>query len=371
MSSDYSNRRYVAGEGNPNAKILILGEAPGQDENLSGHPFVGKAGQLLDTLLDGAGVNRSECWVTNVYHHQPPDNDVSRWDEMGLGSKEKQFQITSKEIECVDPNVILSLGGTAMEFATGHKGITKWRGSVLPALDEIHKVVPTFHPAHILHQRGGETYEYWQKYVIQLDMEKAKKQSLFKDYKRPHRVIQIAKSSLDVYNYFRQYSTMPYMSLDIEVFRSNPFCLGIAMSKQHAISVPLIQRWNDIEVCSIPHGDLANIWKMVAQYLANPRYKKIGQNFKFDQERLEAMGFFVENFYADTMLLAHTIQPEFPKSLAFLCSIYTDEPYYKDEGKTFNPKRDRIDKILNYNAMDAAVTLEVFEGQLKDLAEAV
>jgi uracil-DNA glycosylase family 4 len=363
--------KYVPGEGNPNAKILLLGEAPGEDEDATGRPFVGKAGQLLDTLLQGAGIDRSNVWTTNVYHWRPPSNDIERWKEIEqfVGPKEKQHEITWREITEVDPNVIVALGGVAMEFVTGHKGITKWRGSVLPALDKNHKVVSTFHPSHLL-RTYGEVYEYYQRYVVQLDLQKAVRQSLYKEYKPPSRVLQIARSSLDVYNYFRQYSTMPYSSIDIEVFKSNPICIGIAQSKHHAISIPLVQKWNNIQISTIPHSDLANIWKMVAQHLASPRYKKIGQNFKFDQERLEGLGFKVENFYADTMLLSHTIQPEFPKSLAFLCSIYTDEPYYKDEGKQFNPKRDRIDQLLQYNAKDAAVTLEVFEGQLKDLEEA-
>lgn len=363
--------KYVAGMGNPNAKILLLGEAPGEEEDASGMPFVGKSGKLLDTICEAGGIDRGSCWVTNVYHHRPPGNDLERWKEIEpfVGTKQHQHEITWNEIKCVDPNVIVALGGVAMEFATGHKGIHKWRGSVLMSMDDIHKVVPTFHPSHLL-RTSGEVYEYYQRYVVQLDFQKAVRQSMFKEYHRPHRILQIAHNSLDVYNYFKQYSTMPFSSIDIEVFKSNPFCIGIAQSKQHAISIPLVQRWNDIQVSSIPHSDLANIWKMVAQHLANPRYKKIGQNFKFDQERLEALGFVVSNFHADTMLLSHTIQPEFPKSLAFLCSIYTDEPYYKDEGKQFNPKRDRIDQILQYNAKDAAVTLEVFEGQMKDLLEA-
>jgi len=363
-------RRYVAGIGNPNAKILVLGEAPGADEDEQGLPFVGRSGQLLDTLFEAVGLDRGSVWLTNVYHYRPPDNDTSRWNELNLGPKEKQFEITWNEIKGVDPNVILAVGGTALEFASGLKGITKWRGSVLPCSDGVHKVVSTYHPAHILNPRGGEVYEYWQKYVVQLDMQKAIKHSLYKEYIKPHHVLQIARSSLDVYNYFKSYSTMPYSAIDIEVFKSNPICIGIAQSKLHAISIPLVQSWNGIQVSSIPHSDLANIWKMVSQHLASTRYKKIGQNFKFDQERLEALGFVVNNFYADTMLLAHTIQPEFPKSLAFLCSIYTDQPYYKDEGKTFNPKRDPIEKLLSYNAMDAAITLEVFEGQMKDLTEA-
>ena len=84
---------------------------------------------------------------------------------------------------------------------------------------------------------------------------------------------------------------------------------------------------------------------------------------------LRLCGIRIRNFYCDTSLLAHSLHPEFPKSLAFTTSVYTREPFYKDEGKEFNPKRDKIERYLHYNARDAAVTFEVFDEMMKDACE--
>lgn len=373
--------KYIAGIGNPNGDILFLGDFPGKEDEESGEPFVGKAGGLLDSILEPLGLNRGTSWFTNVYHHRPPDNKLSRWSELNVGTYEDQLKIMWNEINHVNPKVIVALSNTALKATTQHSGIHKWRGSVLPSIiGHQFKIIPTYHTADILWLRDPEdqeTYEYWQKYVIQLDIQKALKHSLYSGYKPTDRILQIARSSLDVYKYLNTYRDAEYSSIDIETFNSCPICIGIAMSTTHGISIPLVNRWKFgrdkewVRVCDIPHTDLAHVWKLVAEHLYNPKYKKIGQNFKFDQEKLHSLGFYVSNFFLDTMLLGHTLTPEFPKNLGFLGSIYTDEPYHKDEGKLFNPRKDNIDDYLRYNAKDAMLTLEVALNQLKELEEHV
>jgi len=101
----------------------------------------------------------------------------------------------------------------------------------------------------------------------------------------------------------------------------------------------------------------------------NPKFKKIGQNFKYDEDKITRLGLPIDRLFSDTMLKAFAINPELPKSLAFNTSIYTEEPYYKHEGANFNPSKQSIDDLYIYNARDACVTVEIDEEMDKDLDE--
>ena len=100
---------------------------------------------------------------------------------------------------------------------------------------------------------------------------------------------------------------------------------------------------------------------MIAELFDRPDILVIGQNFKFDHSKLhDVCGIRIRNIYCDIMLLAHALHCEFEKSQAFLASIYTEEPYYKDEGSEFNWKKDKVDRLLLYNAKDAVVAFEIY-----------
>ena len=121
-------------------------------------------------------------------------------------------------------------------------------------------------------------------------------------------------------------------------------------------------------------SDQISCWEMCARLLADKEIFKIGQNFKFDQRLLKScindtvnFGFKTNSFYFDTMLAFRTLYPELPSSLQFSTSVLTEEVYYKDEGKEYNPKKDKFDRLLLYNAKDAAVTYEVFEMESYEL----
>ena len=148
-----SRKNAVPGEGNPNAKIMLIGEAPGYWEDIKGKPFVGAAGKFLDTLLAEAGVSRAQIFIGNILKCRPPNNREPAPDEIQACTPFLDRQITA-----IKPKLIITLGShsTAYIFAKAgipFKGITETRGKLYKTnvlgLD-LH-VFPTFHSAAALY----------------------------------------------------------------------------------------------------------------------------------------------------------------------------------------------------------------------------
>jgi len=367
---DLEGLQYVRGEGPGDARLMIIGEAPGAHENRIGRPFVGPSGELLEEMLSEAGIHRSEVYITNVVKYQPPMNDLKKIGLIGL-DLDKCIEELWTEIRTVQPNCILALGNTALK-ATAHKdGIQKWRGSVILAKDVRTKVVGSIHPAALLHSEGGGqggAYSFSARVYIAHDIKRAVEHSRFPDYKPPRRRLEIIRSAVSLARFFEFYSHYDTLSVDIEVIRAIPICVGLSFTPNHGVSVPLLDVFSLQNQTGIHKHELVQMWRILAAHLARPELKVIGQNFKFDHDKLERpCGFRIGNCRADLMLMMATLYPELPKSLGFSTSIYTEEPYYKDDGKDFNWAKQKIDDFLIYNARDAAVTLEAAK---KCLAEA-
>ncbi len=357
---------YVGGEGSPFAKLMIVGEAPGKNEEDLGKPFVGPSGKLLDEFLLNAGSNRDQVYVTNVVKHRPPNNDLKRLKEIGHDIQDYIPQLQD-EISNINPNCIIAVGNLALETLTGISGITKYRGSILRTIDLKRKVVPTIHPANLL-PGSPSMLPYSSRAYIQLDFNRAVEESRSSKYEVPQRVLFVGKTSEQITNFIKQ-NNRGKVSVDIETYKSIPTCIGLAFSRSASISIPLVRQSSKYDKVDSPDHEIEEIWRIVSELLASD-IKVIGQNFKFDQERLlNTCHMQVSNFHADVMMMAHTLQPEFPKSLGFLASIYTREPFWKDEGKEFNPGKDKLERLFLYNAKDAAVTFELYEILTEELKE--
>jgi uracil-DNA glycosylase family 4 len=140
----------VFGEGDPSAGLLVIGEAPGRDEDLQGRPFVGRSGQLLDRLLsEEAGVARAEVYIANVVKCRPPGNRDPKPDEI-----EACRPYLDAQVATIAPRVVLTLGNFSTRLLLDTtEGITRLRGRAYPWGDTGAHLVPTFHPAAAL--RGG------------------------------------------------------------------------------------------------------------------------------------------------------------------------------------------------------------------------
>jgi DNA polymerase len=134
----------VPGEGNPNADFVVVGEAPGADEDASGRPFVGASGQLLTKILAAINLAREDVFICNVVKHRPPGNRNPSTDEVEACSP-----YLVRQLELVRPKVILTVGNFAAQTLLGTKlGISKLRGQV--HLYHGVPLVATYHPAALL-----------------------------------------------------------------------------------------------------------------------------------------------------------------------------------------------------------------------------
>lgn len=141
----------VFGVGNPNARLMFVGEGPGRDEDLQGEPFVGRAGQLLtDIITKGIGLKREDVYIANVVKCRPPDNRNPEPDEVAACEP-----FLKKQIELIHPEVIVALGKFAVQTLLQSKmPITKLRGQ-WHRYQGI-KLMPTFHPAYLLRNPGDK-----------------------------------------------------------------------------------------------------------------------------------------------------------------------------------------------------------------------
>jgi len=144
-----SVNKRVFGEGNPVAKLMLIGEAPGRDENTSGRPFVGDAGKLLDKALTKLTIKRADLYIANILKCWPPGNRRPEDAESAACGKYLEGQIAA-----IHPPAILAMGASSANFLTKlHASIGKIRGKVLAGPHET-KIVPTWHPSYILRCGG-------------------------------------------------------------------------------------------------------------------------------------------------------------------------------------------------------------------------
>lgn len=152
-------RNTVFADGNPKARVLILGEAPGAEEDRECRPFVGRAGQLLDRMFAAIGLSRtspdaqSALYITNVMPWRPPANRDPEPAEIAM-----MLPFVERHIALIDPQVIVAVGNTPLFALTGAKGILRARGNWSQALGK--PLLPMTHPAYILRNPGAKR-EAW------------------------------------------------------------------------------------------------------------------------------------------------------------------------------------------------------------------
>jgi DNA polymerase len=140
--------QLVFADGNPEARLMFVGEAPGRDEDIEGLPFVGRSGKLLDRMLTAIGLDRSSAYIANIVPWRPPGNRTPTPQESQIC-----LPFIARQIELVDPDVLVCLGGPSAQTLLGIKdGITKTRGRWFTydtGKREV-RAMPTFHPAFLL-----------------------------------------------------------------------------------------------------------------------------------------------------------------------------------------------------------------------------
>tara|TARA_B100000902_G_scaffold22310_2_gene26931 strand:+ start:3495 stop:4073 length:579 start_codon:yes stop_codon:yes gene_type:complete len=156
-----TRNNVVAAKGNPLAKIFIIGEAPGEKEDLTGFPFVGRAGKMLDAVLTSVDIDPLEdCYITNIVKCRPPENRRPTSNEI-----ESCISWLDTQIKHLKPSIVILAGSTAVEGYLGIKDpITKIRGSWI--IKDGIKFMPIFHPAYLLRnpskEKGKPKWLTWQ-----------------------------------------------------------------------------------------------------------------------------------------------------------------------------------------------------------------
>ena len=142
-----SRTNTVPGEGSPNARLFFVGEAPGAKEDETGKPFVGRSGKLLTTLIGEIGLSREDVFISSILKCRPPNNRLPKRSE-----RETCRPYIEKQIELINPRVIVLLGGTAISSMVGPWKVTEAHGTFFEAQGRTYFM--TFHPAAALRSTG-------------------------------------------------------------------------------------------------------------------------------------------------------------------------------------------------------------------------
>jgi uracil-DNA glycosylase len=319
----------VPAVGNPSAQIAFIGEAPGANEVQRGQPFVGAAGQLFDKLLSSVGIIRSTCYITNVVKERPPANDIKHFitiENRRVKATEEYYKYEKAlyaELNRCTANILVPLGGTALFALTRKIGITNWRGSIMSAVVDLkgRKVIPTIHPSAALR-------EYLYTHLIRHDLKKVQEQSTFPDMRFPKRTYHLNPSFSEAMLYLT--SALPrVIGFDIENPVKHIVCFAVAKSPYDAMCIPIVNGYGD----SYFNPDQeAQLMLALAELLTNPEILKVGHNIKHDAYMCFRDYGIVMEPIACTSIGCKMVLPDFPKKLAFACSIFTEIPYYKYMG---------------------------------------
>lgn len=350
-----TERVCVMGAGKVESRVMIVGEAPGSNEERTGVVFSGAAGKVLNKALERAGLDRNEIYVTNAVKCRPDDNRTPERFEIKTCAE----AYLDEEIAAVDPTHILLLGNPALAAVARKSGITKHRGVRLDIKGhpKSRTIMAAFHPAYALRNPGvhptfqedirrfarairGEfqVVPVRKKYVGTID---GVKQVL----KMLHELPLDSVVSYDVENRYRPWQ--PEWSIQ---------CLGLSWDGETSYVIPLYH----------PQSPFRAIWKKLLLHfrepLRRPDLKLVAQNGKHDNVQLAGAGIFLEHRF-DIMIGAHLLDENRPKNLGFLSQTYLGADVYKGS-LDLKPEKillEPIKKLCAYNGEDVGYTYQLYQ----------
>lgn len=310
----------VPAEGPKNANIMVLGESPGSNEWKRGKPFIGESGGILDDVFTAAGQKRSGIYITNVIkEHLPPWGDRKRafFFQGGHPTKEYLDGIIEvvKEINEVKPNVVMPLGNYALWALMQHEKVSRWRGSILEStIVPGQKVIPSLHPAFFINARN-----MWHRLaLLEWDFQRVVRESAFPEINAPNPTILVDPTPAEILDAVDRYTSCDTLMMDTEWYDPNSLAyIGFADSKDYATVIPntsmAAQRaYRAILESGVP-VDSQNGWA-------------------FDLPALSRQGIEVKNPNDDLMIAWASCWASLrAKGLDTICSVLTDQKYYKDE----------------------------------------
>ena len=358
-----TERVCVMGRGSADAKILILGEAPGGNEERTGKVFSGAAGKLLDEALAAAGIPQESVYISNVVKCRPPENR-----RPGRAEWEACARYLRREIRALHPDHVLLLGNTALEAVWGRSGITKHRGVRLPESKRFPELrgtslMASIHPAYCL-RNPGQTPLF------------------FEDVKRFSRLaagtleVQEVRARFAATEGAVQYVAQRIKQAEVVAYdvenRYSPWhpdwkilCLGVSITPDEAFVIPL---WH-------PDSVFRKKWKRILRKYIAPAFKYttaklIAQNGKHDNVQLAGADVYVEHHF-DIMLAAHLLDENRPKNLGFLAQTLLGADVYKGMLDLKPDKIAQVDlrQLCTYNAHDCGYTHQLYPKLRAELKE--
>lgn len=347
--TNYPKATFVPPEGNLSARIMVIGQAPGVNENEKGRPFVGAAGKMLDGLLKQAGLERSDVWLTNVIKRYPPGDKINT--PAAQREIEQSIPGLRRELHQLKPTVIVPLGNVALRALGFNHSIGAVRGFVMPT--EFGKVIPSYHPAFIFRQ-------YHEKLSCQRDWQKIARHVKHSGMPHFYEDFDLNPTIEDVERFLYlieckiEAGQDVSIALDLETFYIEKSTLetpiklvGMAITKSKAIVIPFIDQQGHYYWKT--QDEQLRAITVVGRILSNPNIELVIQNALFDILVLMNHGFDVKCRIYDIMI-AHAMVYHLAKhDLGHLASIYTDFPPWKLE-KTQTDAQFRY-----YNARDCTV----------------
>lgn len=341
----------------PNCRVCLISDFRYAEDFTHNRPFSEAESALLNQAMASVGLSLASCSVLHVISEGCTQVSVGKyWSPKGgfttYGMEEVHMLRNQLNNMHPPPNIIIPLGELALQAVSSIRSINKYRGSILLAdkLSPSIKMLPTISPKTALRQ-------YIFRYYIQADMRKAFEQAESPDIRYQQRTLLVSPTFQEVMDYLDQCSKCSVLSVDIETARNEVSCISFAISPHLCMSIPFYCEWTEDEE--------VEIWLRIAGLLENPSISKIFQNGMFDMFFLLMRNKIITRGYIHDTMIKHNLNyPDFPKSLGFLTSIYTDEPYYKDDGKKWFQDikagtAGDVNQFYIYNAKDSAVTYEI------------
>lgn len=324
----------------PGSRIMLVGEAPGEQEDRAGKPFIGAAGQFLNKMLATVGLVRSNIHVTNVVKCRPPGNKIAK---THIKCCTDRFQ---EEVKEANPEYILAVGNTALTALTGHSGITRFRGQVLPCkwLPGA-KVFPTLHPASALYQPGNAPV-IEQDFSSFLNLATKQWESVESEVKytvitsQNYRVLVSKLSSAEAIAYDVECEDGEGKpTLDWRAPGARVNLLGIATRERDTVYVLVVTELLPI------------LWKVIKKFFESDTLPvKIAHNSKFDNHWLRKYGIRPHTHF-DTLIASYLYDENIPHGLEYLATALLKVAPWK--------ARAEEDPVL-YNAKDVYYTMRLY-----------
>ena len=356
----------ISGHGNSSARAMLIADGGSDGDVTCGYAISGDAEKKLRGLAHSVQIPWTDFWITAAIKEKI---NLKKSDPNRILFTDQYKRILLGEINEIKPNVLIPLGELSFNFLTGLNSIRKFRGSVIhPTGDLLGQLYRS--TLRIIPILGPNPYLYEDpkmEFISRLDFTKLKRNLYEVEPIREIGLTWWAKTAEEVRQFFaRHYETTlaapdGFVTVDIETYANIPTCIGFCFDGNEACCIPILD-WN------ISLDERAAMLGMILRLLRSP-IPKVNQNYKFDWRKLERLGWKVNNWVGDTMLAQSCLYCEFPKNLGFLTSLYTDMPYFKDEGHEFDPFKYKREQLYIYNAKDCLSTHKIYQQQREELVE--